>query len=92
MSNVNHPSHYNKEGKKECIVAMQETFGVRFVIDFCLGNCYKYSYRRGSKADNSYEQDTEKIKWYLDYATNLVQEYNLMKWYTAKLDFIRGLC
>ena len=24
---VNHPSHYNKEGRKECIVEMLEKFG-----------------------------------------------------------------
>ena len=35
---VNHPSHYQQEGRKECIVEMRERFGDRIVAIFCLTN------------------------------------------------------
>lgn len=31
---VNHPKHYNKEGRKECIVEMEEKYGTEAVIHF----------------------------------------------------------
>ena len=77
MNNVEHPSHYNQGERKECIVEMQELFGVRFVIDFCIGNCYKYLYRRGQKEGNTYDRDTDKAVWYYNYALNLADENNL---------------
>ena len=77
MNIVNNPPHYCQEGKKECIVEMEEKFGARAVIDFCLLNAYKYLYRRGVKEDNSYEQDTEKAKWYYNYAKKKMEEHNL---------------
>lgn len=86
MSNIEHPQHYNQEGKKECIVAMREKFGIRFTIEFCLGNCYKYLYRRGTKPDNSYEQDTAKAEWYLNYAKELLTHHNLLRWYSPIIE------
>ena len=77
MNNISHPSHYKQGKRKECIEEMQDEFGVRFVIDFCIGNCYKYLYRRGNKDGNSYEQDTAKARWYYNYALNLAKENNL---------------
>lgn len=69
---VNHPSHYKKAGRKECIVEMQERFGIPATVVFCLINTYKYLYRAGNKADNSYEQDRNKAQWYFDYANKLL--------------------
>lgn len=74
IENVNHPSHYNQSGKKECIVIMQEKYGKFAVICFCWLNSFKYEYRAGEKADNSYEQDLEKAKWYRNYAQNLISD------------------
>lgn len=68
-ANVNHPSHYNQEGKKECIVAMREEFGDFAAYWFCKLNAYKYRYRAGSKPGNSAELDLAKATWYEDYAT-----------------------
>ena len=68
---VNHPTHYNTPGKKECIVEMEELFGKEYVIVFCLMTCYKYLYRAGEKQDNSIEQDHNKARWYFDYADKL---------------------
>ena len=69
---VNHPSHYSKNGRKECIVEMEEYYGVNATIVFCLMNAYKYLYRAGDKADNSYEQDHRKAEWYFGYANKLL--------------------
>ena len=67
MSNVDHPSHYNQPGKKECIDEMVEKFGLEVVASFCLMNAYKYLYRAGEKVDNPKEQDIAKAKWYFDW-------------------------
>ena len=75
--NVNHPSHYNQEGKKECIVEMREQFGDLAVYWFCKLNAYKYAYRAGSKEGNSEEQDKAKIAWYEEYARQMHQSVML---------------
>lgn len=64
--NVNHPSHYNVEGKKECIVEMREKYGDTALACFCLLNAYKYRYRYELKNG---KEDLEKAKWYIDYYT-----------------------
>lgn len=63
--NTFHPSHYNKEGRKECWEEMEEIFGKAFVVGFCIGSAYKYLYRKGEKDGNSEEQDIAKIKNYM---------------------------
>ena len=62
--NVNHPAHYNREGRKECIVEMQELFGIEAVKNFCLLNAYKYLYRNGLKSGA--KTDLAKSKWYFN--------------------------
>ena len=69
---VNHPIHYQKAGRKECIVEMEEKYGIPATVGFCLMNAYKYLYRAGDKADNSYEQDRRKAEWYFGYANKLL--------------------
>lgn len=69
--NVNHPSHYNQPGKKECIVEMREQFGDVATYWFCRLNAYKYRYRAGNKEGNSSEQDIAKAEWYEAYAEDL---------------------
>lgn len=64
---VNHPVHYNIEGRKECIVEMEEKYGAYVTAIFCLMNSYKYLYRAGIKEGNSAEQDRAKAKWYFDW-------------------------
>lgn len=63
---VNHPRHYNLDGKKECIEEMQEQFGVIPTIMFAVLNAYKYNYRKGYK-DNT-DLDVKKSEWYLKFA------------------------
>lgn len=70
-SNVNHPSHYKKPGRKECIDEMLDKFGVFFTIDFCLGNAMKYKYRAGLKNDKL--EDLQKADWYIQKAMSLSQ-------------------
>lgn len=69
--NINHPTHYNQEGRKECIVEMREKFGDIAVYWFCKLNAYKYGYRAGNKEGNSEEQDKAKSKWYDEYAVEI---------------------
>ena len=79
MSNaVSHPSHYNKAGRKECIVEMEEKYGAEATAIFCLTNAYKYLYRAGDKADNPMEQDRNKSRWYFDYANKLIAKYGIL--------------
>lgn len=66
-NNVNHPTHYNKPGRKECIVEMHEKYGLFRTSVFCLMNTYKYLYRAGEKEGNSKEQDLKKALWYYNW-------------------------
>lgn len=70
--NVDHPSHYNKPGKKECIEEMRERFGDLAVYWFCKLNAFKYNYRDGDKEGNSAEQDAAKARWYDNYGDGLI--------------------
>ena len=72
-SNVNHPSHYNQPGKKECIVEMHERFGYLAVVIFCALNVYKYLYREGHKDDAA--QDVSKAEWYLQHASTILNTH-----------------
>jgi hypothetical protein len=75
---VNHPSHYAKAGRKECIVEMEEKYGAEYTAIFCLTNAYKYLYRAGDKADNPMEQDKNKSRWYFDYTNKLIDKYGIL--------------
>lgn len=61
---VDHPSHYQKAGRKECIVEMLEKFGPVAVYWFSKLSAFKYRYRAGDKDGNPAEQDEAKAKWY----------------------------
>lgn len=69
---INHPSHYNKQGKKECIVEMEELFGIDACVIFAIANAYKYNYRCGEK--DIVEQELGKLTWYEEYAARRVSE------------------
>lgn len=67
---VNHPNHYNKKGRKECIEEMCDIFGVTATVQWAIITAHKYLYRAGDKEGNSYEQEISKAKWYLEWANN----------------------
>lgn len=75
---VNHPSHYQKEGK-ECIQWMEEIYGKISVYFFCILNSYKYTFRAGSKDNNPAEQDYKKSEWYINYSKNLYNRMNYLE-------------
>lgn len=75
---VNHPSHYCKNGRKECIVEMEEKYGAEYTAVFCLMSAYKYLYRAGDKENNPAEQDRNKGKWYFDYTNKLIAKYGIL--------------
>lgn len=59
---VNHPAHYNIQGRKECIEEMIDKFGIGQVRIFCLLNAYKYDYRHQLKGG---DEDLAKAEWYM---------------------------
>ena len=69
--NVDHPSHYNQPGRKECIEEMRERFGDLAVYWFCTLSAFKYDYRKGNKEGNSEDQDSAKLEWYEEYGSDL---------------------
>ena len=78
MEKVNHPSHYNIPHRKECIVEMEEKYGIQKTAIFCLLNSYKYLYRAGMKDKNTYNEDIQKAKWYFDWCEQKRKENKWM--------------
>ena len=76
---IDHPAHYNVEGKKECIVEMEEKFGPLLVKVFDLMNAYKYLYRAGYKW--SKDEDLQKANWYVVHAGTLPTVQDLVEKY-----------
>lgn len=60
---VNHPSHYNREGALECIDEMLTLYTKEEVMAFCKLNAHKYRYRAGQKEDGM--KDLKKSDWYI---------------------------
>lgn len=83
---VNHPSHYAKSGRKECIVEMEEMYGAGATATFCLMNAYKYLYRAGNKEDNPVMQDKNKAQWYFDYANKLIAKYGILAFNGTRIE------
>lgn len=70
---VDHPIHYNKEGRKECIDEMVDIFGWEDVCTWAIITAYKYRYRCGEK--DAVEQEKAKIKWYETWALQNVSSW-----------------
>lgn len=70
---VNHPSHYNKEGRKECIDEMVDIFGLENTIIWAIITVYKYRYRIGAKDPVS--QEMRKIIWYEEWVEKHIGEF-----------------
>ena len=69
---VNHPEHY-ETGKYECFDVMLECLGQEVVLDFCIGNAFKYLYRHRNK--NGIE-DVKKAQWYINKWIQIIEELN----------------
>ena len=50
VAQVNHPSHYQQDGRLECLDEMLLMFGKEDVITWCRLTAYKYYYRCGNKS------------------------------------------
>ena len=72
---VNHPGHYNVQGRKECIDEMIEKHGIEATYWFCVLNSDKYAYRKDHKGQT--ELDEQKIKWYTQKAKELLPQIPL---------------
>lgn len=89
MSKVNHPKHYKKKDRDECIVEMAERYGVANTAIFSLMSAYKYLYRAGDKKGSAYEEDINKAKWYLQYVQDLNAPIIDMNYWKLKTDIER---
>ena len=69
---VNHPTHYNHKGRKECWDEWVDKFGADAAAVICLGNVHKYLYRAGTKQGNLAEQDIEKARMYFAKAGEII--------------------
>ena len=69
--NVNHPSHYNRDGAMECIREMVVVFGYEATINFCKLNAWKYRYRASEKNG---AEDMAKSDWYVKMVEELTAE------------------
>ena len=78
MEHVNHPKHYNIDGRDECIVEIEKKYGKYILVIFCLTNAYKYLYRVGLKDDNPAQRDIDKARFYFNYVRNRSSEVCLM--------------
>lgn len=70
IDELTNPKHY--KGNIECIDAMEEMIGRYGVINFCLGNAFKYLWRC-KKKHYSPLADLHKCKWYIDKAIELLE-------------------
>lgn len=73
IENAVRPAHYNS-GDISCIDAMIAAFGIEEVIIWCKITAFKYMWRFGKK--DAVEQETGKIKWYLDKHNELKEKQN----------------
>ena len=77
MDKVNHPQHYNRPGRKECIEEMLDIYGPEKVSAFCELNAYKYRYRAGLKGNK--DEDLKKADWYLKKMNEISKEDYYMR-------------
>lgn len=77
MEKVNHPKHYNRPGRKECIEEMLDIYGPEKVSAFCELNAYKYRYRAGLKGNK--DEDLKKADWYLKKMNEISKEDYYMR-------------
>jgi hypothetical protein len=61
IDNVNNPPHY-KQGKIECIEAIQSALTKEEFRGYCKGNAMKYIWRERHKGGT---ESLEKAQWYL---------------------------
>lgn len=71
---INHPSHYNQPGRKECIEEMLDIWGPEAVRLWCEMTAYRYSYRMGNKKGEPDSRDAGKRDWYLNKAKELKEK------------------
>ena len=63
---VNHPDHYGGEDNPLEVIKIIEFYN----LGFCDGNAIKYILRAGKKDKDTYIEDLEKAKWYIERLIN----------------------
>lgn len=82
---VKHPRHYQRAGRKECIVEMEEYDPV-IAIMYCLTSAHKYLYRKGEKDNNPIEQELNKARWCFDYTNKLIDKYGTLTFNGTRIE------
>lgn len=72
-ANAEHPNHYCTANGMQTWDLMEETYGTKAVMDFCLCNVFKYIARCEKK--NGFE-DLRKAKVYIDKYIELAEKLN----------------
>lgn len=71
VTDVEHPKHYMQHPSGiECIEVVQH-------FEFNIGNAIKYLWRAGLKDGNTYEQDLEKARQYIDFELQRYKDFDL---------------
>lgn len=77
-----HLEQYNLDGRKECIVELEEKFGVHNVMIFCYMMAEKCLYKAAGKQEIEQMEDAiVNAQWYFDYVNELAT-----KWRTDMFD------
>jgi len=79
MSEVEHPNHYKKKGRKECVVELEEKYSPQIAFTYYLTSAYKYLYRAGNKEGVSADTDIAKAKNCLAEADRMLLVHKLPK-------------
>ena len=72
------PDHYKNETSLECIEVMEMLFDKTVVVDFCVGNAWKYIWRWKNKGGQT---DLHKATWYINRARNILSELTGVEYY-----------
>lgn len=67
--------YYSKANQPCCLDAMIKQYGIYETAVFCKLNAFKYKYRRGKKPTETWEDDTEKMVWYINKYNELMCEF-----------------
>ena len=66
------PDHYKNETSLECIEVMEILFDKAVVVDFCVGNAWKYIWRWKNKGGQT---DLHKATWYINRAYKILDDW-----------------
>jgi hypothetical protein len=82
-SSVDHPVHYGGSGNPYEVIKVIHEWKLH--TSFALGNAIKYIARAGHKSADTYLEDLQKARWYLEWEIERVQEMQRLRGNEAKV-------